>query len=196
MTDNVHHIEITEHQAVYGPTHVARCSCGWIRQHASLAAAEALAAGHRRSAEQAPEIQPPSIRTHEPTMIAAGYRDEGIVLSWPVDPDADPSDPETLWQHLPLGDTVDQGITAAAALTKCATSGEQQNCNQLAVSMTTDGTKVALMWMERGDGINALLIATGAVSALVEQMRRAVDDRDQLLAHDADVQDADPDDFK
>ena len=136
--------------------------------------------------------QSPQIRTHEPTKIAVGYRDEGLVLSWETDPD----DPESEWRHLPLGDQVDLGITAAGGLADCAASGEDQDLGRLAVSATAEGDKVALLWLEPDGSTNALVIPRGAVPAVVEQMHRAVDDRDVLVTHDAAIRDADPDDFK
>ncbi len=131
---------------------------------------------------------PPHIRTHEPTGIAVGYRDEGLILSWETDPPT--------WQVLPLGDQVDLGITAANGLADCAASGEDHDLGRLAVSTTADGSKVALLWLEHEGSVNALVIPRGAVPALVEQMWRAVDDRDVLIRHDAMIDDATPEDFR
>jgi hypothetical protein len=44
--------------------------------------------------------------------------------------------------------------------------------------------------------VHAVAIPRDAVPALTAAMHRAVDERDVLVIHDADVADADPDDFR
>lgn len=130
----------------------------------------------------------PRIVTHEPAQVAVAYTDDGLLLCWPTDP-ANPN-----WLHLPLGDQVDTGIGVLGALLDCD-SAHERDLGKIAVGSTPDGRKVAVMWLDSSGQINALLVPHAVAPVLAEQMQRAVDDRDVLIRHDFDVQDADPDDF-
>ncbi|MCV7204661.1 hypothetical protein H7J71_21860 [Mycolicibacterium peregrinum] len=124
--------------------------------------------------------------TTPPTMRVY-YTDDGIMLGW--HPDAD--DPDKMRA---LTFNTDDAVGIAAALHETALDGEDRARSRFAVSTTTDGEHLALLWMQDGV-VQSLLIPRDTIAALTGAIWQAVDDRDALLRFDETMRNTYPDDF-
>lgn len=115
------------------------------------------------------------------------YTDDGILLGW--HPDAENPDNMRV-----LAFNVDDAVGIAAALHDTALDGEDRARSRFAVSTTTDGEHVALLWMQDG-AVQTLLIPRDAIAALTAAIWQAVDDRDELIRFDETMRNTYPDDF-